>query len=188
MRTAFKEWATIVDALGQGRQIIILRKGGIHEGRGGFQMEHPEFLLFPTLFHQPSEPVRAPAPATLSGAEPVSVRFEFLARVVDWRRIESFAVAQGLRGQHQWPEEVIEQRFDWGCAKGIFALAVRVYRLPQPVVLPLLPVYGGCKSWIQLEADIADAGSRPVLEEAAFALKLQAFRSALEPMVEAVPV
>ena len=34
MRTAFKEWAIVVDALGRGEQIIILRKGGISEGRG----------------------------------------------------------------------------------------------------------------------------------------------------------
>ncbi len=39
MRIAFKEWAVIVDALGRGDQILILRKGGISEGRGGFQIE-----------------------------------------------------------------------------------------------------------------------------------------------------
>ncbi len=57
MRTAFKEWAIIVDALGRREQIIILRKGGISEGRDGFQMEHPQFLLFPTLYHQQRESV-----------------------------------------------------------------------------------------------------------------------------------
>ena len=49
---AFKEWEAIVDALGQGAQIIILRKGGISEGRVGFQARHPKFWLFPTRFHQ----------------------------------------------------------------------------------------------------------------------------------------
>ncbi|MED5454303.1 MAG: DUF1802 family protein, partial [Verrucomicrobiota bacterium] len=39
MKTAFKEWAVVIDALGRGEQIIILRKGGIHEGKGGFQMD-----------------------------------------------------------------------------------------------------------------------------------------------------
>ncbi len=29
MRIAFKEWMIVVDALGRGEQIIILRKGGI---------------------------------------------------------------------------------------------------------------------------------------------------------------
>ncbi|HEY6229533.1 MAG TPA: DUF1802 family protein, partial [Verrucomicrobiae bacterium] len=63
MRIAFKEWAVIVDALGTGRQIVILRKGGISEGRGGFQVDHPEFLLFPTLFHQQRESVLPEAQA-----------------------------------------------------------------------------------------------------------------------------
>ena len=57
MRIAFKEWAIVVDALGRGDQIIILRKGGISEGRGGFKVEHEQFLLFPTLFHQQRESV-----------------------------------------------------------------------------------------------------------------------------------
>ena len=49
---AFKEWASIVNALAQGKQIIILRKGGIREDAGEFQVEHGEFFLFPTYEHQ----------------------------------------------------------------------------------------------------------------------------------------
>ena len=49
MRTAFKEWAIVVDALGRGAQILILRKGGLREGSGGFRLEQRQFLLFPTL-------------------------------------------------------------------------------------------------------------------------------------------
>ena len=50
--TGFKEWALVCDALGRGEQSIILRKGGIAEGRTGFRFQHDEFLLFPTLFHE----------------------------------------------------------------------------------------------------------------------------------------
>ncbi len=52
MRAAFKEWAIVVDALGRGEQIIVLRRGGLAESRGGFRLEHSRFLVFPTLFHQ----------------------------------------------------------------------------------------------------------------------------------------
>ena len=52
MTYALKEWAIVVDALIRGEQIIVLRKGGISEGPGGFKVDQPEFLLFPTLFHQ----------------------------------------------------------------------------------------------------------------------------------------
>ena len=55
MRIAFKEWAMVVDALGRGEQIIILRKGGISEGRGGFKasvMNQYSLSVTPTL-HPP---------------------------------------------------------------------------------------------------------------------------------------
>ena len=45
-RQPLREWAVIVEALGQGEQILILRKGGIAEGRGGFQAEHERFSYF----------------------------------------------------------------------------------------------------------------------------------------------
>ena len=49
---AFKEWAGICRALGLGRQIVVLRKGGIAEGPGGFSPEHGAFWLFPTRLHE----------------------------------------------------------------------------------------------------------------------------------------
>jgi hypothetical protein len=49
---ALKEWATLCRALETGRQIILLRKGGIYESAGEFEVEHRRFLLFPTYLHQ----------------------------------------------------------------------------------------------------------------------------------------
>mgnify|MGYP003343766761 CR=1 FL=1 len=57
LAVAFKEWAVICAELAAGRQSVILRKGGISEGAGGFRVEHPAFLLFPTLYHQQREKV-----------------------------------------------------------------------------------------------------------------------------------
>src|SRR4051812_20129921 len=49
---AFKEWAVICRALAEGRQAVILRKGGIAEDGGRFRPEHDRFLLYPTFFHE----------------------------------------------------------------------------------------------------------------------------------------
>ena len=49
---AFKEWAVICRALADGRQSLILRKGGIAEVGGVFRPEHDAFLLYPTFFHE----------------------------------------------------------------------------------------------------------------------------------------
>mgnify|MGYP003338251335 CR=1 FL=1 len=184
MRTALKEWAVVVDALGRGEQILILRKGGILEKRDGFQVEHPSFLLFPTLFHQQRESIIPSAQARYDQLAPTLpppefVRVEFFAEVAHARRLESLSAAESLRGQHLWTDAVIASRYDWGREKNIHALALRVHRLAHPVELPVLPQYGGCTSWIELERDLPLAGAQPVLDQAAFDRKLQQMLSAL---------
>src|SRR4051812_24521996 len=160
VQTAFKEWGVVVDALGRGEQIVILRKGGISEGRGGFKIEQPQFLLFPTLFHQQRESVIPMAQQRYDQIAPAfppadRLRLEYFAEVVLAKKLDSAADAEALHGQHIWRDEVVAERFDWGKEKAIFALAVRVHRLPQAVELPMIPAYGGCKSWIEVDTEIA---------------------------------
>lgn len=186
MRAAFKEWAVIVDALGRGEQVVILRKGGISEGRGGFEMEHPRFLLFPTLYHQQRESVTPSAQARYDEIAPgfpppEIVRVEYFAEAVAFRQLQSLSHAEALRGQHCWRDEIIASRFDWGRAQGIFAIAVRVYRLALPVELPMQPSYAGCKSWIEFEKDIVTAHAQPVLDDPMFDQKLNRLLAALNP-------
>ena len=57
------------EALGAGRQSIILRKGGIAEGREGFSFKHSQFFLFPTWFHEQPEMVREQWEGLLSSPE-----------------------------------------------------------------------------------------------------------------------
>lgn len=187
MRTAFKEWAIVVDALGRGEQILILRKGGIHEDRGGFRAEHSRFFLLPTLFHQQRESVTTDAQARFDAIAPAFppaeiLRLEYFVEVAVARQLESLSMAESLRGQHCWRDDVIAQRFDWGRSRNIFALAVRVYRLPLKIELPMSPAYAGCKSWVELEKDIPTAGALPVLDQPMFDQKLNQFLAALNPV------
>src|SRR5947207_15492075 len=108
MRLAFKEWAIVVDALGRGKQILILRKGGISEGREGFKPEHSEFLFFPTAFHQQRESVIDSAQRrfdeiTLPTAN--EIRLEYFAQVIDARQLMTWQAAEALCGQHIWRDE-----------------------------------------------------------------------------------
>jgi hypothetical protein len=186
MRHAFKEWAIVIDALMSGRQIIILRRGGLIEGPGGFQVERPEFLLFPTQFHQQRESVLVDAQKRFDDIahlmpSPEAVRLECFARVADCKRLETLADAYALRGMHIWRDEVIQERFEWGRSRQIHALAVRIFRLAAPVEVPMREEYGGCKSWIELSEDISTVGAHAVLDDNAFAAQLQLFHRALEP-------
>ena len=87
MRMAFKEWGVVVDALGSGEQIVVLRKGGIAEGREGFQVEHEKFWLFPTRFHQQAEGVVESAQVRFSELDwPVGSILRRLKRLKSWSR------------------------------------------------------------------------------------------------------
>ena len=182
MQTAFKEWGVVVEALGRGEQIVILRKGGIAEGDGGFRAEHDRFWLFPTRFHQQSEGVIKSARGQFEKLQwPAEdlLKIEFGAEVVEARQLDSLDQAKRLAGQHIWREEVIADRFDWGREQGIYAMAVRVVRLQEPMKLPMLGNYGGCKSWIELEPLMDFSLTEPVLEDSDFAAKLSEFQGAL---------
>ena len=52
MMKGLKEWATVVTALENGDQTVLLRKGGILETTSGFKIEDKKFALFPTYEHQ----------------------------------------------------------------------------------------------------------------------------------------
>lgn len=176
----------MIDALFRGEQIVIIRKGGLREGRGGFQVEHSEFLLFPTLFHQQRDHVIPDAQARYDSIAPdfpppEKLRIGGFAKVVDYRRLTSWDEVRQLHGQHIWREEVLAQRFDWGREKQVHALAARICRLDSKLELPMRTFYGGCKSWVELEEDIDIKGAKPVLDETAFAAKLKQFRAALPP-------
>lgn len=175
----------MVDALGSGHQILILRKGGVSEGRRGFQVEHAEFLLMPTLFHQqqelvvPSWRIRFEESQTVQ-EDPSQIRMNYCAHVISWRRLETLAAAERLRGQHIWRDQVISERFTGGEDSSIHALALRVFKLPETVSLPILPHYGGCKSWVELDEEIATDHAVPVLSKEVFNEKLSQFHAALD--------
>ena len=128
MRNAFREWAVIVDALGQGEQILILRKGGIAEANGGFRVDHQNSLLLPTLFHQQRDSVIPTAQDRFDELQPTlppadRLRIEFAASAAGWWKLGSLEDARQLKGQHIWRDEVIENRFAWGREESIYVLA-----------------------------------------------------------------
>src|SRR5262245_49455983 len=136
--------------MGQGRQIVILRKGGIVEPGGAFRVEHDEFLLFPTYLHQSADNLVPAARHLLDEAEAEipsagQIIFRHFATVTDSFRVESQEALVRLRGYHVWSDEVVEERFHrW--QKSLHVLVVRVYALPQPATAPTHDEYTGCKS------------------------------------------
>ncbi len=157
LHTAFKEWAAICRALAVGRQDVILRKGGIAEPGGGFQVECRSFLLLPTFVHQGPEALIPEARDLLVDIDvdrppSGSVVFTHAATVLAATRIISASGLDRFRGRHVWSDAVVAERFHrW--REELHVLEVAVSRLAAPLVLPWHDDYGGCKSWVTLRAD-----------------------------------
>ena len=155
-RTAFKEWSKIVEALGKNKQQIILRKGGIIEENGIFSVKESSFLLLPTLFHQQNELIKEDwlqevGTDDIYYQNPHQVWIHFEAHVQQVQQISTWEELQKLDNQHVWKESVIRERYErWG-ENQVTLLKVAVEKLEQPILLDLLPEYGGCKSWIEVE-------------------------------------
>ncbi len=176
-RIAFKEWAVVCAALGSGRQTIILRKGGIDEGRDGFHVKHNEFWLLPTRFHQePSQltPDAEPLWRQMQSEllPPGKFRIDLYAVVHDVLEVDDFAKLQHMAGKHILSEPTIEQRFNYRYP-GLFALVSRIYRIPVAVEIDDNPYVAGCKSWVELPSAISTNQVCPILADAEFAARRQ---------------
>ena len=194
MSIGFKEWTLVCDALGSGAQSIIIRKGGIAEGRAGFRFEHPEFFLFPTLFHEQVAKLKLPPDAALP-APRGDGQHEITLRVrVEWTQdVADLAVVRRLAPFHIWQDSEIEKRFRYelpsakregaegaeGEQCGVSVAFVRVEKLSAPFVLPDSPKFGGCRSWIPLPELPTGLTGVPTLDESAHRARESEIRAVL---------
>ncbi|MQB01960.1 MAG: DUF1802 family protein [Actinobacteria bacterium] len=158
---ALKEWGAIAAALLDGRQTLLLRKGGIHEKRfevsppGTEQRAGQGFVLFPTVAHSHAERVRPEHTGVLEvGARDVrdevfTVRCGLtLVEVIEVRRPEGLAAIEDL---HIWTAESVRtDRLEFRPRHPLRAMVVRAFELPEPFILRRRPEYGGCRSWLDL--------------------------------------
>ncbi|MBV9008695.1 MAG: DUF1802 family protein [Verrucomicrobia bacterium] len=145
----FKEWSLVCDAIGRGEQCVLLRKGGIAEGRGGFCFQHREFFLFPTFFHEQITNVRN-APGTLPQATDLST-ITLYVQIEQAVHITSLVMAEALAPLHVLAPRLVAERFAYK-GEGLSVAFVRAFQLSQPWSFPNEKRFGGCRSWISLPA------------------------------------
>jgi len=172
-KIAFKEWATVVDALGRGEQVLILRKGGIHEKGKRFDVAHEAFFLFPTFEHQNPADLKPRGQDILksvlgSKPDPAALPLRYYCVVEESLWVSDPQALGRLDRFHVWSPECVRARYEWGDPKGLFGLIVRTYALSDPLLLENLKRYGGCRSWVELERPISTASLKPVLTDSCF--------------------
>jgi hypothetical protein len=170
LSVALKEWDIVCRALESGRQILLLRKGGIYEAAGEFELEHRRFLLFPTFLHQNLAMLKPAAQAGFRAvsAEPSEVRLSAAAEVTDIIPLTSRPAMDSLDDEHVWTKPLIDMRFNYKPQNPLYLLLLRVYRLSVPRTIANTPAYAGCKSWVPLDAPLETTGAAAVMDDNAY--------------------
>jgi hypothetical protein len=150
---ALKEWSAVVHALLEGRQRVLLRKGGIGEKR--FEVAAQEFLLFPTVAHSHAERVRPEHRDLLAAAAADSTDEHLLvraaAKVVAAQLVNRPDGLGAIEDLHIWTAESVRaDRLDFRPKHKLAVLVVSAIPLVEPVRLTRTPEYAGCTSWVQL--------------------------------------
>lgn len=182
MNMAFKEWAVVCEALGSGRQSVILRKGGIAEGREGFAFLHKDFFLFPTRFHETLEKTTLPPGTSLPAQRVGEVEIRCAASIQWTCFLDDPGRLAALGPFHILCDEVVEERFRFGEPPGLHVGFARIYRLPTPWIFPMEKRYGGCRSWVELPT-APEQSLVPVLSDEEHARRSDAIRRALDVAV-----
>jgi hypothetical protein len=170
-----------VRALLSGEQILDVRKGGLREEERRFDLRSTRFWLYPTTEHQRLDLVK-PAyrrwvdePGDQSAATSPLV-FEGWADVAAVARITEPEELAKLDSKLVWTSDYTATRLRWKRREPLVVLALRAYRLEEPVVAPWRDDYAGCSSWVQVEGMPADPGelaSEPALTDESFAARLE---------------
>jgi hypothetical protein len=152
-----KEWATVIKALENGKQTIILRKGGILETASGFNVESKKFLLFPTWEHQETKHVKPEFHGFLKNVldnkpDEGFNKISSYAEVLDEKDIETKTIIDKLSEFHVWSDSYIEERRNWKPEKPLKVVFLRTYKIPE-IRIALKPEFEGCKSWIELNSN-----------------------------------
>ncbi len=183
---ALKEWAATCRALGEGRQIVLLRKGGILDEEGVFHLEHTAFWLQPTYLHQDEKLVKAEhrdlferaQSERASGENKKFIALRWFATVADVFALTPDDEDRLRAAPHIWSDAYLDLRFGYNPQHPLLCVALRVWEAPAVAQLPMRPEWMGCRSWIETEA-LSLQGTRPALDEATFAHRLQELRRVL---------
>ena len=181
---ALKEWAITIEAMAKGEQVLLLRKGGIHEDGKDFRVIHREFLFYPTYLHQKEDllqPAHQPALRNMleDPQDLEKVTFSYWARAEEVLEISDQEKVNDLEPHYIWTTGYAQSKLHWKPMLPLSVLLLRVYKLKIPVDVPYIPEYGGCTSWVEVLSDVDLGGMEPVLGNAEFQRRVDEIKGSL---------
>jgi hypothetical protein len=178
---ALKEWDAQIQALETGQTALVIRKGGIVEARGEFEVEHGEFWLYPTFLHQNLGELRSPFSSLLRpDPAPSQVSIRAFARVERVWKLEELTMIKALESHQCLTAEALERKFHYRNKPWVHALLLRVYKLEPARIIIESELQRGCVSWVPLEQTISLEGLKPTVDDSSFTAQRQKLESILD--------
>lgn len=177
---ALKEWSVACRALEEGRQIILIRKGGLLDAEGSFAPEYSRFWLMPTKWHQDANLLKFEHHDLLQNDTAPSREALRLASWAEVVKVWSLDARQPdvekklMQLDHIWSSRYLDTRLGFQTEKPLSVVALRTYVLNVPHEVPMRSEYSGCKSWVELRESLPLRSSLPVFDNAAFEVYLRA--------------
>lgn len=142
---ALREWQSTCQAIGAGLHFLLIRKGGISEGSEGFTVDARRFALLPTLFHQAAD---VPSPETVT----ISTVCDLVSAIV----VPGDTDLRSLSGFHLYTREQLSARLQYKPDQPVTLMAIRPWRLVNPVTVATNVVRPVCRSWVSVPVEIGE--------------------------------
>ncbi len=159
-----------------GAEVIKIEMPGFGEEGRHFALQATRVWLYPTVEHQERDLVRPAYRRWIDDSErdappDRAIRIEGWADVVGVAELTDPDDLAKIDGKFIWTPEYAASRLSWKKRDALWVLALRAYRLTEPITVAFRDEYGGCTSWVdltELPDDPATLPSEPALSDAAF--------------------
>ena len=198
MKYALKEWSTTAEALGKGLVTAIWRKGGIDDNPSirakyeSFEIKHTNFVFFPTYTHENLEKIKREFyflyEQSNSVRKEIDIRIKYWAEIHEEIAVEKIDQLLNLSNELVNSTEHLVSSWNLHPSHSGKLIILRVYKLANPIIIPNSEEYKGCKSWVEIKADIPRAGSEAVLPYKEFNRKVRLIKELLKAEPESIPI
>lgn len=140
-----REWQSVCDATLAGANHVLIRKGGIAEGRDGFRVRRNFFGLLPTLFHQ----AKAEHPDADAPKPPSTV--SIVCQLVEAYTLPSLTDLSTLAPFHGYAADQLAARQNYKPDRPLNLILIRAFALRAPIEVDTTRVRPVCKSWAEVD-------------------------------------
>jgi hypothetical protein len=166
LRTARVEPASVVRAMGEGKQVVLLVHVPAENGDGEARLgiDRLEFFLIPDDGARDGiRPEHSSLTEGPSDREGGNVTIRYRAIVTEGMMIIEGTQLRGLSDFHIWTEDSLARRARWDPMDPAFLVTCKVQKLDPPITIPAKDL-DAAGEWLTIDADLPAASYESVVE------------------------